>query len=280
MDPVGDQPGPHPSASSAAPTSPGSRLPSWLMALKRCVTSARPPRTPPPPPPAGVAVPEADHRPRRGQRRDLRRRRRWPAPASPSAPAAAAPRRQAARGPRPASAGSARGSCAPLRRRIEMRPLEVQPEEARHPRRRRRDARLDRRARDLGRVGDQRRQAARSSRAARAPRRSSRMPASAGWSFSITPPPPLTCRSTNPGASTPPSSRDQLARRRLGRGHDRRATRPSSTTSAAPACSRAAVEDRGAGEDRGAHTVSVTLRRCGGVSGSNPRRRASASMKR
>jgi hypothetical protein len=41
-----------------------------------------------------------------------------------------------------------------------------------------------------------------------------------------------------------------------------------------------AVEDVGADEYRARHTVSVTLRRYGGVSGLKPRRRASASMKR
>ena len=32
------------------------------------------------------------------------------------------------------------------------------------------------------------------------------MPSTVGWSFSITPPPPLTCRSTKPGASMAPAS--------------------------------------------------------------------------
>ena len=40
-----------------------------------------------------------------------------------------------------------------------------------------------------------------------------------------------------------------------------------------------AVKDRGPREGLAHHIVSVTLRRCGGVSGSNPRLRASPSMK-
>ena len=83
----------------------------------------------------------------------------------------------------------------------------------------------------------------------------------------------------NPGASTPPSSRTR-APAGASSGGTIAATRPSSTTSAAPACSRAPSKTAAPVEDRDAHTVSVTLRRCGGVSGLNPRRRASASMKR
>ncbi len=40
-----------------------------------------------------------------------------------------------------------------------------------------------------------------------------------------------------------------------------------------------AVNYPGAGQNLGHHTVSVTLRRCGGVSGSKPRRRANPSIK-
>ena len=48
------------------------------------------------------------------------------------------------------------------------------------------------------------------------------IPATSGRSFSSTPPPPFTCRSMNPGASTPPPSAHPLAAGASASRHDPR----------------------------------------------------------
>ena len=127
----------------------------------------------------------------------------------------------------------------------EVRAFEMQAEEARHLLPRRLDAGGDGRSRDLRRVGDQRRQQRR--RAERRMRRADRPDAlDVGWSLSRTPPPPLTCRSTKPGASMPPSTSTMSAPA----GMSPRATIASTTpslrrASAASSCQLVAVEDAG-----------------------------------
>ena len=338
------------------------------MALKRCVTIRAPAAKAAAASAAvGVAVPEAHDRPGRRQRRDLRRRRRWPAPPSRSAPAAArAASRRAARGPPPASAGSAAGRARPcaagrgaaLRGAARGTPAPRPPPPRPPPRSPRRVTS----GVSVISVGSS---AVVPSRACAA--QIVRMPSRSGLPFSITPPPPFTCRSTNPGASTPPSSRTRAPAGASSARHDRRHP-PVLDDERRVGMQPRPVEDRGADEDRhrsrsppsasrdgvkaakrprasaasaltparlaappwtrrldeaaasssasqailpflaaprppqpqhaagrrGAcrrharavdapppgHTVSVTLRRWGGVSGLNPRRRASASMKR
>ena len=106
------------------------------------------------------------------------------------------------------------------------------------------------------------------------------MPSTSGWSLSMTPPPPLTCRSTKPGASMPPPvSIDPHAGRNGCRGDDRldHAVAHDQGGVVVPGV---AVEDAGAGKGEAlAHSVSVTLRRFGGWSGLRPRWRAKASTK-
>ena len=102
-----------------------------------------------------------------------------------------------------------------------------------------------------------------------------RIASTVGLSLSSAPPPPLTWRSTKPGTRMPPP--------RSVASPDAVATIASTATVAddqrrAVVVPAVAVEDSCAGERRG-HTVSVTLRRCGGRSGSKPRRRESASTK-
>ena len=68
MDAIGDQPGIKAPLSSIAPTSPGSRLPIWLIALNRCVTIEAPASTRPRRGSiARVGMPDADHETGRDQ---------------------------------------------------------------------------------------------------------------------------------------------------------------------------------------------------------------------
>ena len=224
----------------------------------------------------GVAVPDADHGPPRRQRRDLRRRHAFGRD------------RQQQRGQTRGGAeqhlqilrthrSDQRGIMGALARGVDMRPLEMQPEKPRHARLGRRHARLDHRARDLRRVGDQRRK--------------------------------------QPGRSEPPvrgADGGDLVQARIGAEHDPAAAvhlevdetgREDAAVEVHPLAAfrqnalrtdlrHLAVRDpqRGVfvdprpvenprpGENLVHHTVSVTLRRCGGASGSSPRRRARASM--
>ena len=99
-------------------------------------------------------------------------------------------------------------------------------------------------------------------------------------SLNSTPPPPFTCTSMKPGASSPPlDGADGRLRRALAVRHQR--GDPAVVDDDAwPSTKRVAVEDPGAGQRNAHHRVSVTFLRCGGRSGSRPRVRASASASR
>ena len=160
---------------------------------------------------------------------------------------------------------------------VEVRPLEVQPEEAGHALGGGGDPRLHRRAGDLGRVGDQRRQEP----GRPEPRMRGADGADAvevGVVVQHHPAAAVHLQVDEPRRQHPAAEPHPRAGGRLVRRHDRRHAAVLDQERGSRVQPRP-VEDRGAFEDR-RHSVSVTLRRWGGVSGLNPRRRASASMKR
>ena len=129
----------------------------------------------------------------------------------------------------------------------------------------------DRFAHAFARIGDEGRQQAGGAKARDAPDAMVLMPSIVRTSLNSTPPPPFTCVSMKPGASKP---FDRLVADACARVHPLGGTpamRPSSMTTARPSSNVRAVEDPGAGERDAHHTVSVTLRSRGGLSGLRPR---------
>ena len=134
------------------------------------------------------------------------------------------------------------------------------------------------------RVGDDGRQQRSRAVARDAPRRWRATPSGVGASLNSTPPPPLTCQSIRPGASTPPPRSQRSPPRGALRGRrdgDDRAVIDDERV-IVDACARrrtAARPKTPSASERPHHLVSVILRRCGGLSGSRPSARAQASTR-
>ena len=268
MDAVGDQPRATASpSSSAAPTSPGSRLPSWLIALKRCVTirapaskaAARLGR-------GAVAVPEAHHRPGRRQRRDLRRRRRRRRQRhhqrrQPRRRGAAAASRSAA-----AIGRISAGSCAPLRRGSRCGPSRCSPRKPGTPAAAAAiPASITARVTAGVSVISVGSSPVVPSRACAA--QIARDPRDAGRAVEHDPVAAIDLQVDEPRRQHAAVERDPSPPSgAASAGSDRRRRGPSSTTSAAPGMQRAAVEHRAAGENPPHHAVprASCLRRVAG----------------
>ena len=108
-----------------------------------------------------------------------------------------------------------------------------------------------------------------------------RIASTVGSALKSTPPPPFTCVSRKPGSSRWPPRSWRTARRhaRVVAGDD--VDDPAAVEQHGPALDDAVVAEHAAVDECDRHqTVSVTLRRCGGRSGSRPRATASALASR
>ena len=104
-----------------------------------------------------------------------------------------------------------------------------------------------------------------------------RMESTLGASLKSTPPPPFTCESMKPGSSScPPRSYCSALRQRASDAATMSRMRLPSSSTHRPRRSRRRASTRAVDERDGHQTVSVTLFRCGGRSGSRPRAIATA----
>ena len=199
--------------SRPAPASPGSRLPIWLMALNRCVTIVAPASAKARA--VGVArvgMAEADDDAGLGESRDARRFDGFRRDGGQQHRQLRARRDQALPGRRQSSAGSAPDRARPCARSTDAGLRDAgRGSPARLPRGLRSGG--DRGARVISgvsviSVGSS---AVVPKGACAAADRS--MTSTSCWSFSMTPPPPLTCRSTKPGDEHAAAGLDDVQRR-------------------------------------------------------------------